>query len=147
MKGSVCSVCGYVVLDGVTPENCPVCHSPKTAFKEKEEAFIRAQDPKSLTELEKKHIPVIVVVKKCGLIPDGCMDVHAKTGEIVHPMLPEHFMMSFDFYLDKKYLSRIMFTPGSLNPAAGLHLKVKSGRITVISHCNIHGNYIQEAAI
>ena len=112
MKGSVCSVCGYVVLDGVTPENCPVCHSPKTAFKEKEEAFIRVQDPKSLTELEKKHI-----------------------------------MISFDFYLDKKYLSRIMFTPGSLNPAAGLHLKVKSGRITVISHCNIHGNYIQEAAI
>ena len=146
MKGFVCSVCGFVSIDGLAPENCPVCGAPKTAFQERDVINL-PQDPKNLTELEKKHIPVIVVVKKCGLIPDGCMDVHAKTGEIVHPMLPEHFMMSFDFYLDKKYLSRIMFTPGSLNPAAGLHLKVKSGRITVISHCNIHGNYIQEAAI
>ena len=129
MKGLVCSVCGYVALDGIAPENCPVCHAPKTAFQEKEETFIKAQDQKNLTELEKKHIPVIVVVKKCGLIPDGCVDVHAKTGAVIHPMLPEHFMMFFDFYLDKKYLARVMFTPGNLNPAAGLHLKASSGRL------------------
>ena len=34
MKALVCKVCGHIVLDGNTPEECPVCQSPQKAFEE-----------------------------------------------------------------------------------------------------------------
>lgn len=144
MKGIVCKVCGYIAINGSAPDNCPVCHAPKTAFEEKEGAIKTAADTANLTELEKKHIPVIKVVKKCGLIPEGCQDVHVKMGEIQHPMQKEHYILHIDFYLDKEFISRVMLTPENLNPAAALHLKAKGGKLTVIELCNIHGAWISE---
>ncbi|MFC2061203.1 desulfoferrodoxin family protein [Elusimicrobiota bacterium] len=146
MKKHVCQVCGYINLADDLPENCPVCHAPKEQFKEMEGAIQMPEDPAELTDLEKKHIPLIFANRACGLI-DGCLDLHVKMGEIVHPMLPEHYMTSIDFYLDKQFLSRVILTPEKLNPAAGLHLKADSGSITVISHCNVHGSYIAEKDI
>ncbi len=144
MKGFVCKVCGFISINGKAPENCPVCHAPKTAFQEKEDAIKTPQDPNNLTELEKKHIPVITIVKKCGLIPEGCQDVHAKIGEIQHPMQPEHYIVHIDFYIDNEFISRMILTPDKLNPAAALHLKAKSGKLAAIELCNLHGPWIKE---
>ena len=144
MKGYVCKICKYISINGSAPEKCPVCGAPKSAFEEKEDAIKTPQDANNLTELEKKHIPVITVVKKCGLIPGGCTDVHVKMGEIQHPMQPEHYIMHIDFYIDKELISRVMLTPDKLNPAAALHLKAKSGKLTVIELCNLHGAWIKE---
>ena len=143
MKGFVCNVCMYISINGSAPDKCPVCGSPKTAFEEKD-AIKTPQDPNSLTELEKKHVPVIKVVKKCGLIPEGCVDVHVKVGEIQHPMQPEHYINHIDFYLDKEFLARVHLTPEKLNPAAALHLKANSGKLTAIELCNLHGAWIKE---
>lgn len=147
MKGYVCKVCGYVSINGSAPENCPVCHAPKTSFEEKEDAIKTPQDPSNKTELEKKHIPVILVVKKCGLIPEGCIDVHAKIGEIQHPMLPEHYIGHLDVYIDTQFVSRILLTPEKLNPAAALHVKATSGKLAVVAFCNLHGNWINETQL
>ncbi len=144
MKGYVCKVCGFISIDASAPQKCPVCGAPKESFEEKGDAIKTPKDVNNLTELEKKHVPVITVVKKCGLIPEGCQDVHVKMGEIQHPMLPEHYITSIDFYIDNKFISRVQLTPGKLNPAAALHMKAQSGRLTVIEHCNIHGNWIKE---
>lgn len=144
MKGFVCKVCGFISIDGSAPEKCPVCGSPKTAFEEKEGAIKTPKDSNNLTELEKKHVPVITIVKKCGLIPEGCQDLHVKMGEIQHPMLPEHYIMHIDFYIDKKFLSRVILTPEKLNPAAALHLKAQGGKLSVIENCNLHGAWIKE---
>jgi superoxide reductase len=145
MKGIVCRVCGFISIDGSAPEKCPVCGAPKTSFEEKQDAIKTPKDVNNLTELEKKHIPVIVVVKKCSLIPEGCQDVHVKMGEIQHPMLPEHYIMDIDFYIDNEFTARVKLTPGKLNPAAALHMKAQSGKLTVIEHCNLHGAWIKEA--
>lgn len=144
MKAYVCSVCGFVSLKGDAPEKCPVCGAPKSAFSEKEDALKEPKDPRNLSELEKKHIPVIVLPKTCGLIPDGCRDVHVKIGEITHPMLPEHFIMRLDFYLNKEFIARVMLRPGALNPAAALHLKVSNGKLSVVEFCNLHGAWMSE---
>ena len=144
MKGFVCKVCGYISIDGSVPDKCPVCHAPKTSFEEKDDAIKTPKDVNNLTELEKKHVPVITVVKKCGLIPEGCQDVHVKMGEIQHPMLPEHYILHIDFYIDNKFISRVDLTPEKLNPAAALHLKATSGKLTVIELCNLHGAWIKE---
>ncbi|MCK4423872.1 MAG: hypothetical protein KAV18_07375 [Candidatus Omnitrophica bacterium] len=145
MKGFVCEVCGYIAINGSAPENCPVCGAPKSSFSEDEAAIKTAQDAGNMTELEKKHTPVLTVVKECGLIPEGCQDVHAKIGAIKHPMLPEHSIMNIDFYIDKEFIARVKLTPAKLNPAAALHLSAAVGKLSVIAHCNMHGSWIGEA--
>lgn len=144
MKGIVCKVCGFISIDGQAPDKCPVCGAPKSSFESREDAIKVPKDPNNMTDLEKKHVPVIKIVKKCGLIPEGCQDVHVKMGEIPHPTLPEHYIMHIDFYIDKKFVSRVHLTPEKLNPAAALHLKPVSGKLTVIELCNIHGAWIKE---
>jgi superoxide reductase len=144
MKGFVCKVCGFISIDGSAPEKCPVCGAPQKSFEEKLDAVKTAKDEVKLSE---KHTPVIMVVRKCGLIPDGCVDLNVKIGSVIHPMLPEHFIMFIDFYLDNKFIARVHLTPEKLNPAAGLHLKVSSGKLSVIEHCNLHGAWIAEASL
>jgi len=65
MKGYVCGMCGYVAIDGAAPEKCPVCGAPKAQFTEKADALKTAKDVATIGESEKKHIPQIVIKKKC----------------------------------------------------------------------------------
>lgn len=144
MKVYVCQVCGFISINGKAPGKCPVCGAPETSFMEKEGAIKIPLDSNNLTDPEKKHVPVILVKKECGLIPGGCTDVNVKIGQIIHPMEDSHSIVHIDFYLDKEYISRVMFTPGTLNPAAGIHLKVSKGRLSVIELCNLHGAWMGE---
>ena len=147
MKGFVCKVCGFVPINGTAPEKCPVCGAPKSAFEEKQEALKLPKDANNLSELEKKHIPVIKAVKTCGLVPEGCLDVHIRIGEILHPMQNEHYILDIDLYINQEFSARVKLTPQDLNPAAGLHLKATDGKISAVSHCNLHGSWIKEAEI
>lgn len=144
MKGFVCKVCGFISINGYAPDKCHVCGAPKSSFQEKDDVIKEPKDVNNLTELEKKHIPVITVIKKCGLIPDGCQDAHIKIGEIQHPMLAEHSILHIDFYIDNEYISRFVLTPEKLNPAVSLHLKAETGKLTAIDLCNLHGAWIKE---
>lgn len=144
MKGFVCGVCKFVSINGSTPDICPVCGAPKTSFQEREDALNIPKDAGNLTEAEKKHIPVIVQVKECGLIPQGCQDIHVKVGEVEHPMQQEHYIMHIDIYIDNEFVSRIILTPAKLNPAAALHLKAQAGKLTVVELCNLHGAWVKE---
>jgi len=147
MKGYVCKICGFISINGSAPDKCPVCGAPKTAFEEKKDAIKIAKDENNLSELEKKHIPAITVVKKCGLILEGCQDVHVKMGEIQHPMQPEHYIVHIDFYIDKEFISRVILTSEKLNPAAALHIKAPSGRLSVVELCSLHGAWIKEISL
>ena len=144
MKGYVSKVCGYISINGSAPEKCPVCGAPKVSFVEKLDAIKRPEDEMTLKE---KHTPVITVIKKCGLIPDGCTDVHAKVGSVTHPMQSDHYIMHIDFYLDNEFISRIILTPEKLNPAGALHMKANSGKLSVIELCNKHGAWIAEETL
>ena len=147
MKGLVCKICKYIAINGTAPDKCPVCGAPKSAFEEKDDAIKLPASAGNLTDLEKKHIPVIKVVKTCGLISDGSQDVHVKMGEIQHPMQPEHYITHIDFYIDAKFIARVHLTPEKLNPAAALHLKAASGKLTAIELCNLHGAWIKEETL
>lgn len=147
MMAYVCKMCGFISINGSAPEKCPVCGAPKKAFEEKDDAIKSPKDPNNLSDFEKKHIPAITVVKKCGLIPEGCQDVHVKVGGIQHPMQADHYIMHIDFYIDKEFISRVKLTPEKLNPAAALHLKAPSGRLTAIELCNLHGAWISETEL
>lgn len=143
MKGYTCKVCGFISINGSAPEKCPVCGAPKTSFVDNPDAIKTEADEKNLSE---KHTPVITVFKKCGLIPD-CTDAHVKIGKVIHPMEQDHYIMHIDFYIDKEFISRVHLTPEKLNPAAALHLKVGSGKLSVVELCNKHGAWINEAQL
>jgi len=139
----VCKVCGYVSF-GSAPDNCPVCHAPKTAFLLDNAAIKKPIDAKNLNDSEKKHIPVINIVKKCGLVGPGCVDVNIKIGEVLHVMEAKHFIMYIDVYLDNSFIARYHMAPEKLNPVLGIHLKADKGKILALENCNIHGRWINE---
>ncbi|MDR2616287.1 MAG: hypothetical protein LBC22_00500 [Endomicrobium sp.] len=146
MKGLVCKVCGYVALDG-NKDICPICHA-KNVFEEREDAYKMPDFKATSGETEKKHIPDFTVVEKCGLIPGtGCVDVHVKIGEVLHPALSEHHIQEITFYVDNKFISNVMLT-SSINPAAVIHLKGGTkGKVQVIETCNLHGKWFNEVEI
>lgn len=147
MKYMVCGVCGHIEFNEA-PEKCLVCGAKKEAFKEDAGAIKKPADANALTDGDKKHIPQLVVVKECGLIPGGCCtDVHARIGEIEHVMQAEHYIKYLDYYLDYKFISRIWLSPVVCHPAAALHLNVQAGKITVIENCNVHGNWMNEVVL
>ncbi|MDR1941267.1 MAG: hypothetical protein LBQ47_02965 [Endomicrobium sp.] len=146
MESKVCKACGYVALDGNT-ETCPVCHL-KNVFEEKQDAYKMPDFKAEKGESEKKHIPAITVVEKCGLIPGtGCIDVHVKIGEITHPALPEHYITNITFYLNGKFIASALLS-ADINPAAVVHLKGGTkGKVQVIENCNVHGKWYNEVEI
>jgi len=146
MKTFLCPICGHIAFDAA-PEKCPVCGAAKSKFAEKTGLLKKAGDGAVGGETEKKHVPAITVVKTCGLIPQGCLDVHAKVGEVPHPMLPEHHITFIDFYIDRKFIARTHLTPEHCNPAAALHLKASSGTLQVVENCNIHGWWFAEKSL
>ncbi len=141
MKILECKVCGHIEFNEALGK-CLVCRAPQSAFNENADAIKTPADPANLTEGDKKHIP-IVVKTECGLV-DGCTDVHATIGEIEHVMTNEHFIGYVDYYLDYKFISRIWLSPEVCKPATSFHLAISSGKITVIEHCNVHGNWMGE---
>jgi len=146
MKTYLCTLCHHLALDDA-PKRCPVCDATSENLEERAGILKTAGDGEVGGEAEKKHVPMITVVKACGLIPEGCTDVHVKVGEVQHPMVQEHYITTIDFYLDKKYLARVELTPEGCNPAAALHLKASSGTLQAIEHCNKHGWWFAEKAL
>jgi superoxide reductase len=137
----VCQVCGHIEF-GAAPDRCPVCFASKEKFKE---------DPAAVNPAEKegkeKHVPVILVKKECGLIPDLCSDVHVKIGSVPHPMTDDHSIQWIDVYNNKKFIARYHLTP-ALQPAVSVHIKRElTGRIQVVEFCNKHGKWTAEAAL
>ncbi len=144
-KALVCSVCGYVHLKENAPEKCPVCGAGSKAFNMKEDALKTKDDIVTTGESHKKHLPVITKeVSKCCSDANGqCEKIKVKVGELVHPMIPEHYITNIMFYADKEYVGGIALTP-ELKPAGMIALDVKGRKISIIAQCNIHGNWISE---
>ena len=113
MKVFECKVCGHIEFDAA-PETCLVCRSKAEAFVEKPDAIKKPANPAELSEGDRKHIPQIVVVKECGLLPGtGCTDVHVKVGAITHVMEDKHYIRYIDYYLDRKFISRVWLSPNA----------------------------------
>lgn len=136
MKVFRCEVCGHLEFQAI-PEKCPVCEAKSDKFSQADNIFIESQ--KKSPEAEIKHIPDILIEKKCGLIPEqSCTDVHVRVGKTLHPMEEKHFIQFIDCYVDDKYVARYQLSP-KVNPATAFHLKASVGKITIVENCNIHG--------
>ena len=138
-KALVCSVCGYIHLKDVAPEKCPVCGANSKAFNLKNDALKTNEDIVTTGESHKKHLPVISI----NNINENIQEVKVKVGELEHPMVPEHYITNIMFYADNEYVGGIALT-SNLKPEGSVSLNTKGKKISVIEHCNIHGDWITE---
>ena len=141
-KVLVCSVCGYIHLKETAPEKCPVCQANSKVFTLKDDALKTKEDIVITGESHKKHLPVISV----NNINENIQEIKVKVGELEHPMLPEHYITNIMFYTDNEYIGGFALT-SALKPECSISLDAKGKKISVIEHCNIHGNWISEKNI
>ena len=135
----VCSVCGYVHLKETAPEKCPVCAADSKVFNSKDDALKTKEDVVTTGESHKKHLPVITI----NDVNENIQEIKVKIGELEHPMIPEHYITNIMFYADKEYVGGIALTH-NLKPEGSISLNAKGKKISVIEHCNIHGDWISE---
>jgi len=137
----VCGVCGHISF-GQAPDKCPSCGASKSSFTQNNDVIAPPDK-----EGHEKHVPVLVVSEKCGLL-EGCKDVNIKIGATTHPMQEDHWINWIDVYVNKKFTSRYLMAPGSLMPGVGVHFKdTVSGNIIVVEYCNKHGYWKAEQTL
>ena len=100
-------------------------------------------DAANMTELEKKHTPVI----DC---PDTVkagepFKVHINVGEMPHVMEEGHHIQWIDVYFKNNFFARVDLTPKFTRPEVTLtlerHSKHESSTLRVIERCNLHGQW------
>lgn len=103
----------------------------------------RPKDSENMTELEKKHMPVI----DCpGTVKAGePFQVKINVGEIPHVMEEGHFIQWIDVHFKDNFFARVELTPKFTRPEVTLtlerHSKHSSSTLSVIERCNLHGQW------
>lgn len=104
--------------------------------------FAQVNTPKdwaNLTDLEKKHIPVINAPEsvKAG----ECFSVTVEVGQLLaHPNERAHHIEFIDLYEDKVYLCRADFSAVRTCPKVTFCVSLaKGGVLRAFESCNLHG--------
>jgi superoxide reductase len=98
------------------------------------------KDKNNLTDLDKKHIPVINApdeVKK-----DETFEVGIAVGKLLaHPNEPGHFIEWIELYCGDTFLGRASYSGGASYPVATFLVKLSHahGPLKVWEKCNLHG--------
>lgn len=97
----------------------------------------KVKDPANMTELEKKHVPVIQLGMENKETKK--ITVTVKIGVVEHPMAQEHYIEYIELFIDGKSAGKAGLKPGD-KPEAKFEVEVPAGaRITAREDCNIHG--------
>jgi superoxide reductase len=105
-------------------------------------AVNRPKDPKNMTDLEKKHTPVITAPDqvKAG----QCFEVTVEVGKLLkHPNDLDHFIQLIDLYAGEVYLARLDLTAVRTCPVMKVCVQLQKnvGPLRAFEQCNIHGTW------
>jgi len=106
------------------------------------------KDPKTLSELEQKHIPVISAPDKVKR--DETFTVTIEVGKHkAHPNEPAHFIEWVELYSGDTFLARISLAGSLSYPKVTIPVKLSHahGPLKSWAKCNIHGLWEGEKAI
>ncbi len=102
----------------------------------------KAKDPDNMTDLEKKHTPVIEapdVVKK-----GECFTVNIEVGKLLaHPNERGHYVHFVELYADHTFLGRVDLTPVTTCPKARFCVQLDHihEQLRAFEYCNLHGTW------
>lgn len=101
----------------------------------------QAQDISNMTDLEKKHVPMIHIggTPKAG----EPFEVTVWLGEeLPHPMEAGHHIEFIDLYLDDTFLARCDLAWGYTYPKACFTVVMdQPGTLRAFERCNLHGDW------
>lgn len=96
-------------------------------------------DPDNMTDLEKKHMPVLCVPEDAK--PGQCASVSVEAGKLLaHPNEPGHFIGRIEVFENGVLLASAALSPVTSCPKVTLCIHPKgSGSLTARVWCNMHG--------
>jgi superoxide reductase len=102
----------------------------------------KVKDTSSMTDLEKKHLPVITAPK--NVKKGQCFEILIEVGKLLaHPNEPGHYIEFIELYADHTYLARIDLTARRTCPIMKtcVSLEHTHGKLRAFTHCNLHGTW------
>lgn len=99
-------------------------------------------DAENMTDLEKKHLPVITAPDTVG--KGEFFEVTIEVGKLLaHPNEPAHHIDFIELYADHTYLARVHFTGQATKPTVKLWISLdhSHGKLRAFAYCNLHGNW------
>ena len=98
------------------------------------------KDIDNMTDLEKKHFPVITAPKS---VREGeCFEVMVEVGKLIeHPNEPGHHIEFIELYADRTYLARMDLTARRTCPIMKICISLDHmhGKLRAFERCNLHG--------
>ena len=105
-------------------------------------------DPANLSDLEKKHLPVIEAPDS---VKSGeCFEVTVEVGKLKeHPNEHDHFIQFMDLYADETFLGRADFASTKSCPKVTfcVSLHCPAAELRAYEHCNMHGTWASRKTI
>lgn len=98
------------------------------------------KDKNNLSDLEKKHLPVITAPSKVG--KDEEFEVRIEVGKLLtHPNEHAHFIEWIELYCGDTFLSEAYFSGGTSFPVAIFKIRLSHthGPLQAWAKCNLHG--------
>ncbi len=106
------------------------------------------KDCENMTDLEKKHQPIITTPK--SVKKGECFEVTVEIGKLMeHPNEPSHYIEFVELYADHTYLSRMDLTARRTCPIVKtcISLDHTHGKLRAFAHCNLHGTWEGQSEI
>ncbi|HDZ20707.1 hypothetical protein LCGC14_0367880 [marine sediment metagenome] len=105
-------------------------------------------DAKDLTDLEKKHLPVLCAPDsvKAG----ACFEVVVEVGKLLaHPNENGHFIEFVELYADDIYLARADLTAVTTCPSVRFNVSLPGAvkQLRAFARCNLHGVWVSAMSI
>jgi len=100
------------------------------------------KDPANLSDLEKKHLPVIDAPEKFKA--GEAVEVTVEVGKLLaHPNEPGHFIEWIDLYANYVFLARLSLTAVTTKPVLKTQVVIPHGlpeaTLRTFARCNLHG--------
>lgn len=100
-------------------------------------------DPNNLSDLEKKHLPVLEAPEN---VQQGeAFTVEVEVGQLMnHPNEHNHYIQFIDLYADDTFLGRADFASVKMSPQITFHVALESqaDELRAYEHCNLHGTWV-----
>jgi len=107
-----------------------------------------AADPANMTDLEKKHTPVIDAPD--SVAAGSCFTVTVEVGKLLaHPNERTHFVEYVDLYAGDVFLARADLSAVTTCPTVSFCVSLDKdlGPLRALERCNVHGIWAGEKAI
>ncbi|MFA6533679.1 MAG: desulfoferrodoxin family protein [Patescibacteria group bacterium] len=95
------------------------------------------KDGSFLNDFEKKHIPEVKLPRTIRLGKE--IKIKVQVGEMVHPMIPEHYIIWVALYRGEELIQKNQLAPGNQPETVFLYQVTGGEELRCLAECNIHG--------